>query len=60
MTMVSVHSVSAEGLIHSIEFTPMQFGKRDMPNVTNALLVLKKADQFVFDCNRDAGPSLLA
>ena len=24
-TMVSVHSVSAEGLIHSIEFTTMQF-----------------------------------
>ena len=24
-------------LIHSIEFTTMQFGKRDVPNVTNAL-----------------------
>ena len=32
--MVSVHSVSAVGLIHQfhIEFTTMQFGKRDMPN----------------------------
>ena len=35
------HSVSAEGLIHSIEFTctTMQFGRRDVPNVTNACIL---------------------
>ena len=33
--------------VHSIEFTTMQFGKRDVPNVTNALCFKKLSDLFL-------------